>query len=101
MPEDRALELAGSNLGQILLFCGRILFREGGVFVRFSDSAIIMEFVRFSDSAIIIYSSFQQLLIVMAEKTFIDAILSVNLCCFSGGFYFEKEYSSVFQILLS
>ena len=89
MPEDRALEVVGSSLGQTLLFCGRILFREGGVFVRFSDSAII------------IYSSFQQLLFVMAEKTFIDAILSVNLCCFSGGFYFEKEYSSVFQILLS
>ena len=70
MLKDRTLEAVGSKLGQILLFCGRILFREGGVFVRFSDSAIIMEFVRFTDSAIIIYSSFQQLLFVMAEKNF-------------------------------
>ena len=54
---------------QAMLFFGRVLFREG-VFVRFSDSAIIMEFVRFSDSDILIYSSFQQLLIVMAEKNF-------------------------------
>ena len=57
--KDRALEVAGSKLGQVLLFCWRILFREGGVFVRFSDSAITT------------YSSFQQLLIVIAEQQLI------------------------------